>query len=91
LKKVAHGVDEDAPGRLPPERLFKFLGNQAQVETLLIGVTRYTSETLGKDLRIAMLASRAYLGAPAHRIPSCIGPFDFGLIRHFVFYSLRVQ
>ena len=65
LKEVAHAVDEDSAGTGPFERLRQLFGNKTKIKTLLIRMTLYATEPLGECLRIAVLTTGAYFGAPS--------------------------
>jgi hypothetical protein len=49
---------------------------------LFIRMIRDTSKSFGKSLCITMSATWTYLGAASHRIPSCVGPLNFGISTH---------
>jgi len=82
LEKVAHRVNEYEFRRAPGERLSKLVGNQLQVEALLVGMALDSAEALGKSFGIAVLAAGADLGAAADRVPGRVGPFDLGVEGH---------
>jgi hypothetical protein len=83
LEEVAHAVYEDLPWGRPLERLVQFLGDEAQVEPLLIGMAWYATKAFSEGLGVAMLATRTDFRAAAKRIPGSIGPFDFGMLAQF--------
>ena len=65
VEEVAHGVDED-PARLGPEEgLGQLVGDEAEVEALLVGMAGHAAKALGEGLGVAMGAAGADLGAAA--------------------------
>src|SRR5438445_7865168 len=82
VKKVAHRVHENHPGRPPAKRVAKFFGNEPQVEAKLERMTRHTAKTLGEGLGVTMHAAGTDLGASPNRIPSCVRPLDFRFVAH---------
>ena len=66
----------------PAERLGQLLGDQPQVEALLVGMARDAPEPLGERLGVAVGAARADLGAAPDRVPGRVGPFDAGVLAH---------
>jgi hypothetical protein len=82
LEEVAHTVDENGPWRRPPQWLKKFVGHHPWVKTLFVRVTFDVAEAFGECFGVAVLAAGADFDAPAHRVPRCLGPFDFGVITH---------
>ena len=82
VEEIAHRIDEDLSGAFPAKGLRKFLRNQPNVESLFEGMSRNTSKTLCKSLRIAVLTSGADLRAASDRIPRRIRPFDLGMFAH---------
>jgi hypothetical protein len=57
LEEIAHGIYEDGARSRPIEGLGYFLGDKAEVEALLVGVTLHASKAFGKGFSVAMLAS----------------------------------
>src|SRR5438128_2448683 len=82
LKEVAHAVDKNGARPRPFERLGNLFGNEAKVETLLVGVPFNAAKSLGERLGIAVFATRTDLRAAPKRIPSCVRPLDFRVITH---------
>ena len=70
VEQVAHGVDEYLTGAAPAKRLYQTILAQRQVKPHFIGMTSHPTETLGKPLSIAVVASAGDLGAPSNRVPS---------------------
>src|ERR1019366_1457032 len=87
VEQIAHRVDEDHPRSTPTQRLFKALRPDTQVETLLVGMTRYATPELCKRLCVAVRAARRNLMAPRDGVPGRLCPLDPAAIRqcHFVF------
>ena len=56
--EIAHQLDENPSGTTPAERLIEILKHQPKDESPLEGTTRYTTEPLGKCLRVAEFAGR---------------------------------
>ena len=79
LEKVAHGIHKHEFRRPPGKGFGQLLGNQAQVEPLLIRMTLDPAKALRKRFGIAVLAAGTDLGAAANGIPGCVGPFDVGI------------
>ena len=82
MEKIAHGVHENLARLSPAQRLVEALRPQSQVEAAAEGMTGYPSETLRQALGVAIVASRADLGAPGDRISSGVGPLDFRSVCH---------
>ena len=77
VEKIAHGIHENHLARLPPQGFFELLRNQAKIEALLVGVSGYSSKSLGKGFGITMSASGTDFGTAPHRIPGGICPLYF--------------
>src|SRR4051812_1246604 len=84
MEQVAHRVHEDHSRLGPAQRIRELLRDQPNIETLLEWMSLHAPEPLGESLRIAVLAARADLRAPAHRVPRCVGPFDFRIEAHYL-------
>src|SRR4051794_10389342 len=82
MEQVAHAVDEDHLRSLPAEGLGQFLGDEAWVESLLIGMALHPAKALGERLGIAMIAAGRDLRATPYRVPCRVGPFDMGVFAH---------
>jgi hypothetical protein len=76
VEKIAHGINKYFPWALPAKWLRNLLWHQANVESLLEGMSWNTAKSFRKSFRITVLASGADLRAAAYRIPGCVGPFD---------------
>lgn len=76
VEEIAHRVDEDAAGSAPANGVAQLFGNESKIETELKGVALHAAEPLRKRLGVAVHTARTHLGAPAHRIPGGVGPFD---------------
>lgn len=76
VEQVAHRVHEDHPRLLPERGLFQPRRPERQVKSLLIGVARNAAPALCKAFSIAVVTSRADLGAAGHRVPCRVRPFD---------------
>ena len=79
VEEVAHGVDEDHARPPPPQGLVELLGDEAEVESLLVGMPWNAAEPFGEDLSVAIGAARTHLGASADGVPGGVGPFDVGV------------
>ena|SRR5215831_8185272 len=79
MKEVTHRVHKYHLGFSPTKWFAEFFGNEAQIESLLIGMTLNTTEPLSKDLSVAVLASGADFRTATNRIPRCIRPLDMGV------------
>ena len=82
VEQVAHGVNEYLTGAAPTKRLYQTFLAQCQVKPHLEVMTSNPTETLGKPLRIAVVASAGDFGAPSNGIPSRVGPFDGRSLGH---------
>jgi hypothetical protein len=76
LKEIAHRIHEYEFRRAPRERLRQLLGNQLQVEALLVRMALDPAKPLGKRLGVAVFTTGADLCAAAHGVPGCVRPFD---------------
>jgi len=76
VEEVAHGIDEDHFGLAPAEGFGEFFGNEARVETLLVGMAFDAAKAFGEGFGVAMFAAGADFGAAADGVPGCVGPFD---------------
>ena len=76
VEQVAHGVNKYLTGAAPTKRLYQTLLSQRKVKPHFKGMTSNATETLGKPLRIAVVAAAGDFGAPSNGIPSRVGPFD---------------
>lgn len=79
VEEVAHRIHKHHPRHSPFKWLGQFFRNETEIKTLLVGVTRNSAKTFSKCFGIAVLATGTDLGTTAHWIPSCVGPFDFGV------------
>ena len=60
----------------------KRLGDEAQIESLFVGVARHSPEAFCKGFRIAVLAAGRNLGAAPDWVPRGIRPFDIAVLAH---------
>jgi len=82
MKEVAHGIDEDAPGLSPMQRLRQAVRSERQIETVLKGVSRHAAKTLRKALRVTEIATTRDLRTTRYGVPSRVCPFDLSSCRH---------
>jgi hypothetical protein len=64
VEQVAHRVDEHHLRLGPKERFGQFLGNQTQVEALLVGMARHAPKAFGERLGVAVGATGLILVQP---------------------------
>ena len=76
VKKVAHRVDEDHSGLLPPDWLQQFFRHKPQIKALFVRMPRHASEPLREDLGVAVSAPGTDLGAASNWVPGCVSPLD---------------
>ncbi len=82
VEQVAHRVDENHLGLRPPQRLGKLLGDELEVEPLLVRMPRHAPEPLGERLGVTMRTPGTDLRAAPDRVPGGVGPFDLGVQAH---------
>ena len=78
VKEITHRIHEDHPRLAPANRVEQFFGNQPNIETLFVGMTRNAAKALSEDFCIAMRTAWTELAAASYWIPSSVGPFDLG-------------
>src|SRR5271157_1890839 len=83
VEQVAHRVHEDHSLARPAKWFGELVGNEAQVESLLIGMPCHSTEPLGERLGVAMSAARTDLGTPTNGVPSCVSPFNLRAVAHW--------
>jgi hypothetical protein len=76
VKEVTHRVHEDVARLSEPERLFQSRRLQTQVEPKLVRMPWYPSPALRKTFSVAVVATRADLGAARGWVPRNVCPFD---------------
>ena len=69
--------------RSPIEGLKQFFRDEAEVESLLVGMSLDAAKALGECFGIAVFTTGTDLYAAAYRVPSRVGPFDVGVKRHY--------
>ena len=84
MEEVAHRVHEDHARLFPKYGLLQSRRPECQVKTLLVGVSDNPAPALCEALGVAVVTTRTYLGAARHRVPGCVGPFDFGFLGHLL-------
>src|SRR5438046_668803 len=58
LEKIAHAVYEDFPGATPREWFDQFFGNETQIESLLVWMSRHAAKPFSERFSVAMLTTR---------------------------------
>jgi hypothetical protein len=76
MEKVAHGVYEPDCGLSTFEGCVETFRKERELEPVFIAIGPHALEPLGKDLGIAIFATRGNLRAASHRVPSMVRPFD---------------
>lgn len=79
VKKIAHGVDEDAPGLSPIQRLRQAFGPEREVEAVLKGMPGNAAKPLCEALGVTEVAAARYLRAAGDGIPGRVRPFNWEL------------
>src|SRR5437763_2432783 len=87
MKKIAHGVDENHPAGAPFQGFSQFFGHQTQIKSALVWMSGNAAKALGECLGVAMRASGTDLRAPANRVPGCVSPLYFRIVRHTAMFS----
>ena len=75
-------MHEDGFWRRPSEGFKELFGDQLEIKSLFVWVTRNTAEAFSKRFRITMLATGTYLCASPHGVPCRVSPFDLRCTRH---------
>jgi hypothetical protein len=82
MKEIAHRVDKNHARFFPVERLQEALGADSKIKTIFERVAGHAAEAFGEPGGIAIVASRADLGAAGDRVPCRVGPLDGAFFRH---------
>ena len=87
MEQVGHRVHENLPRFSPPQRLLYLFGHEAQVEPLLVRMSRDASEPFRERLGVTVFTARAELRAATYRVPGALRPSDGGLCAHIISLS----
>jgi hypothetical protein len=77
MKKIAHRVNEDHPGRSPAKRIAELFRHNPQIKAKLEWMAGDAAPTLGERFGVTVETTGADFGAAANWIPSSDRPFDF--------------
>jgi len=82
MEDVTHGVHKDHARLRPSKRRLQEVVMECHRESASIPGHPHRLKTLGESFGITVLAALADLGAPSHRIPGHLGPFNGRFCRH---------
>src|ERR1700686_3844124 len=81
MKEITHRVHKYHFRCSPTERFAQFVGDKAQIDSLLVRMTVDATKPLSKDFSVAVLASGTDFCAATNGIPRCVCPFDMRVQR----------
>ena len=76
MKKIAHRINKDEFGLLPPQRHIQSVFMLRHLKSVNVFWDTHCFQTPGHSFSVAELAAWAYFAATRSRIPGCLCPFN---------------